>query len=273
MKIEIISVTPALAEQWLATNTDHNRRLSAKTVKRYAQDMIKGKWLITGETIKFDRDGRLIDGQHRLSAIIAAHKTVKIAVVRDLDADTMLVIDTGKTRSGGDSLAINGHNGYSDAMAALARKIIAFQGGATPIVSGKGGIKLRGETITNREIVEYCNQHDITEHIRFAWRIKNTQVTEALNYGEYAFFHWYFSRVDSAAAEIFLNKLATLEDVSADSPIRALLQKLTRSITRLDGKMKMHAVVTAWNAWRTGEKLTIIHVGRLENEPAIPVAV
>lgn len=274
MKIELISVTPDLAAQWLATNTENNRRISKTTVNRYAQDMIRDQWLITGEALKFDTTGRLIDGQHRLSAVVASKKTVQMYIIRDLPEETILVIDTGKSRSAGDALKIAGQNGYSNAMAALARKIIVFNGGSNPIRGDKGrGLRLNGQTVTNRQIIEYCTENDLTEHVKFGWNMKSIGVTDALNFGEYAFFHWYFGLVDSQAAEIFLRKLATLENVDMQSPIRALLNKLTRSITRLDGKMKMHAVITAWNAWRKGEKLTLIHVGRIAADEPIPIAV
>lgn len=272
MKIELISVTPELAAQWLATNTDNNRRISKTTVNRYAQDMIKGKWLVTGEAVKFDTGGRLIDGQHRLSAVVAAKKTVQMCVIRDLPEETMLVIDTGKSRTAGDALKIAGHNGMSNEIAALARKAIAHEAG-TPSILGVKKIRIGNSPITNREIVQYCSQNDLSPHVTFAHRMKYQAVNAALNYGEYAFFHWLFSRVSADASEKFLSQLATMENVSANSPIRALIQKLTRSSIALDGKMKLHAVVTAWNAWRTGQSLSVIHVGRIAADEPIPVAV
>lgn len=269
MKIDIVDVTPELAQMWLATNTDQNRKISKPTVNRYANDMILGKWLVTGEAIKFNQQGQLMDGQHRLSAVLASRKTVQMCVIRDLNADTMLVIDTGKSRTAGDALTINGHNGHSNNMASLARKIIGHLSGADTVLGGKR-IRIANSPITNREIIEFCNDNDLSPHVNFATSIKYKSVTGAMNVGEYGFFHWYFSKVDAAAADQFLTKIATLEDVSADSPIRALLQKLTRSAVVLDGKMKMHAVVTAWNAWRTGQKLTNIHVGRIAADEPVP---
>lgn len=272
MNFELISVTPTLAEQWLATNTDNNRRLSKTTIQRYAADMIRDRWQPTGEAIKFDRQGRLIDGQHRLNAVVAARKTVQMLVVRDLSSEVIQVLDTGKPRSAADALTIAGHNGYSNELAALARKIIAHNAGTQSILQQKK-IRITGQPITNQDITEYCAAHDLTEHVRFAHRMKYQAVTGALNYGEYAFFHWMFSRIDATSAEQFLSKLATLEDVAAQSPIRALIQKLTRSAVALDGKMKLHAIIQAWNAFRTGQPLTVIHVGRLLHDEHIPQAV
>lgn len=271
MKFEVISITPEKAQEYLSTNTDQNRKISKTTVARYAKDMIMNRWQSTGEAIKFDETGRLIDGQHRLSAIVSSKKTVQMLVIHGLPEEVIQVIDTGKSRTAADALTIAGHNGYSNEIASLARKIIAHQSGTKNILDTKK-IKVGGNTITNQDIVTFCEKNDLTEHVRFAHRMKYQSVTGALNHGEFAFFHWYFSQVSPAHAEDFLTKVATLEDVSGSSPIRALLQKLTRSAVTLDGKMKFHAIVTAWNAWRTGQMLTSIHVGRLAHDAAMPQA-
>lgn len=90
MNIELVEVTPQMAQEWLATNAKNNRDLSKVTVKRYANDMVKGQWMVTGEAIKFDRTGRLIDGQHRLQALIESKvPRLQMCVVRNLDAETM----------------------------------------------------------------------------------------------------------------------------------------------------------------------------------------
>jgi len=65
MKIEIVSVTPDQASAWLATNATNNRKISTTIVNQYARDMIAGRWEITGEAIKFDTTGRLIDAALR----------------------------------------------------------------------------------------------------------------------------------------------------------------------------------------------------------------
>lgn len=275
MKIEIVSVTPELAATWLATNTEKNRRLSKVTVNRYAQDMLRGKWLATGEAIKFDCDGKLIDGQHRLSAVVVSKKSVEMLVVRDLEQATMTVLDTGKSRSAGDALTITGvADGNALQMASLARKIIAHQNGYLPLsAEGRSSIRVKGESIPNHRVVEFCQKNDISAHCSFAHRMKYSQLTNALSHGEYAFFHYLFSQIDTGAAETFLSKVATLEDVPANSPVRALVQKLSRSAIALDGKMKMRAIITAWNAWRSGSSLSAIHVGRFAADEPIPQAV
>jgi hypothetical protein len=109
MQLDIVKVTPTIAKQWLATNTENNRRVRQERVDFYAAEMLSGRWVeSSGETIKFDRSGKLIDGQHRLAAIIKANKTMRMTVARNLDQSAFAVIDSGMARNGGDVLHIAG---------------------------------------------------------------------------------------------------------------------------------------------------------------------
>lgn len=270
MKIEIISVSPELAAQWLSTNTDKNRRISQNAIRRYAADMIKGEWKLTGEAIKFDTNGCLIDGQHRLSAVVASKKTVNMAVITGLENDIMSVIDTGKSRSAGDALSITGMAENANNIAALARKIIAFNGGTNDVMSSRR-IRLKGESITNRDIIEYCKNNDLQPYIRFAFRLCKAQITSIFLHGDWAFIYWLLCKTDPAAAEEFCMRLATLENVSSTSPIRTLFERVAKCSIPLTPKMRLMATVTAWNAWRKGETLRSIKVMNMDD--AIPQAV
>lgn len=100
MKAEIVRVTPELAKEILKGNTC-NRNISSHRVNLYANDMINGKWSLTGMGISINKDGRLLDGQHRLSAIIKANVAVDMLICSDIDNATEF--DTGKKRSLADS--------------------------------------------------------------------------------------------------------------------------------------------------------------------------
>lgn len=92
-------ITPATAAAYLATNADHQRRLSAHIVTRYAADMRSGRWMQTHQGIAFDANGKLIDGQHRLSAIVESGASVGMIVYRNAAPESICVIDDNYTRS------------------------------------------------------------------------------------------------------------------------------------------------------------------------------
>ena len=110
LETELVRITPAMAEQILAQNVELNRRLNNALVARYAADVVNGDWHeANAETIKIAPDGTLLDGQHRLSAVVESGRTVRFLVVRNVDPAALATVDTGKARSFADVLHMQGH--------------------------------------------------------------------------------------------------------------------------------------------------------------------
>ena len=107
MRADIEVVTLAMAKEYLERRLP-NRTLSESTAARYASDMRDGRWINNGQGIVFDEMGNLIDGQHRCRAIILAQMPVTMLVVRGAPAKAMETMDTGKSRSLGDVLQMQG---------------------------------------------------------------------------------------------------------------------------------------------------------------------
>lgn len=101
MKSEIETITPAKAAKFLQSNHS-NRAIRSTNVKAFAQAIKDGRWLKTHQGIAFDVNGRLIDGQHRLSAIVMANIPVEMLVSRDVVEDAFKVTDSGAKRNIGD---------------------------------------------------------------------------------------------------------------------------------------------------------------------------
>ncbi len=112
--VERVAIDPDQAIVWLDKHNTNNRKLSQKHVDRLARDMIEGKWVLTNNGISFGSDGTLLDGQHRLWAIVESGCTIEMFVYRGMDPKSMMAIDCGKTRSMADILNIAGENGEVD---------------------------------------------------------------------------------------------------------------------------------------------------------------
>lgn len=124
---EIITLTPDMATKLLEHNT-LNRPLSQPHVERIAKQIVEGKWRFNGDTIKVSDDGNVLDGQHRLWAIIEAKKPVETILVRGIERDAFATIDTvRKPRSGSDVLALNGATHHRPATAAALQWLIRWQ--------------------------------------------------------------------------------------------------------------------------------------------------
>lgn len=92
VEVQVFDVTPDLATQWLERNT-RNRGLRQSVVNRYASDMKAGKWMVTGDAIGFDVNGSIVNGQHRLWAVLESDVTVRMTVAFGLQPDVVSVLD------------------------------------------------------------------------------------------------------------------------------------------------------------------------------------
>lgn len=100
-----IQITPEMASRWLKANF-RNRPVSDDVVAAYARDMAANRWQPTHQGIAFNDQDQLIDGQHRLLAVIKSKKTVRMMVTFGLrsqiegsEMTTMDCVDRGRTRS------------------------------------------------------------------------------------------------------------------------------------------------------------------------------
>lgn len=103
-------ITPAIAQNFLDKNHKNNRTLKERIVRKYAQTMAKGLWHpSSAEAIRISDDGILIDGQHRLSAIIRSGRlSITMMVITGIPSCAITAIDDGEKRSLADALTIRG---------------------------------------------------------------------------------------------------------------------------------------------------------------------
>jgi hypothetical protein len=99
-KVAIEQVTPAMATRWLEANT-RNRPVQQRRVDQYTRDMQAGNWYLSNDAVAFSTTGQLLNGQHRLWAIIESERTVQLLVVRDLPEESRAVMDLGQKRTAG----------------------------------------------------------------------------------------------------------------------------------------------------------------------------
>lgn len=107
MKSKVMMVDPALALAWLQRNIETNRPLRPTVVDGYAGEMRRGEWHLTHQGIALDIDGNLIDGQHRLAAVIKANVIVPMMVTVNAPAGSFVALDGGVKRTLADRLTMS----------------------------------------------------------------------------------------------------------------------------------------------------------------------
>lgn len=92
------NIDPDQAIKWLEGNV-HNRKIDQKWVDYLAAEMRAGRWKTTHQGIAFDDSDTLIDGQHRLWAVIQSGCTIRSGVTHGLKIDDIDNIDDNRSRS------------------------------------------------------------------------------------------------------------------------------------------------------------------------------
>jgi len=124
IKSILVKITPAIAKKMLKQNTN-NRKVSKQRVRFYAEEMQEGRWKTNGDSVRFS-GSRIIDGQHRLLAIVKSGKCIKIMVTTGLKSDVFSTIDRGFIRSVGQILQMSGETQSNNLGAAISTCITDF---------------------------------------------------------------------------------------------------------------------------------------------------
>jgi hypothetical protein len=231
-------ITPAKAEEYLQRNSK-NRQISPKTVAAYARDMENGDWLPTGEAIKFDVRGNLLDGQHRLAAIIRSGIKLKIAVIRNVIPDARKVMDTGRRRSVSDNLSMDFGVKNPTQVASAARIIIRW----------RSGLLRQSNTfrITDSEIYEFVVENDpalqvaasFGQKLRRSLPFSLAAVTAA---------HVETNRVNEDAAKVFWDKVLTGAELRVGDPALSLRNTVVRLGAKHEDRtmMNLELICRAW---------------------------
>lgn len=246
-QIEAITITPAMANQWLKSNT-HNRPARKPHVSRLANEMVKGNWQLNGETIKFDTWGRLIDGQHRLMAIVEASQPITTHVCTGLaaDSDIFATIDVGLNRSAGSVLAMNGIKYPNQIAAAIAFMKQTF------------GDSTSTPKVTNADTLQtYAENPDKWQKI--AAIAGNNEIFKIVRRPPFSVWLWDALDVSEPQALDFVEMFRTGANLQINHPVLTLRRALTAKSDNVSNAKFRHdqyyRFCIAWNAWRDGRTL------------------
>jgi hypothetical protein len=135
MKTTIKEITPQWAAKILETRNPKNRPFNHSTVTSYAADIRAGHWVLSHQGIAFDENGDLMDGQHRLMAVVAAKTAIQSLVTTGIPAivenngiplSTMDVVDRHRVRGIGQQLTLSHGWQNGNRVAATVRGIALF---------------------------------------------------------------------------------------------------------------------------------------------------
>lgn len=146
-----VTVTPAMAKSWLDNrNLERNRTYSKAIEAKWAAEMRAGLWKTTHQGIAFDWDGFLLDGQHRLGAIVKVNQPIRLDVRVGCDPDTFDVLDVGHKRAANQLI----HHTHAKVMSSAGRYLGAIDGSIRTGDTRGGVYAVRASTAELLAVVE-----------------------------------------------------------------------------------------------------------------------
>jgi hypothetical protein len=253
-EVKKVLVTPAMAENWLISNIG-NRPLDEARMRGYVDQMNKGNWELSTDALGFDTSEKLINGQHRLWAVVYHGKPVWFFVATGLDPEAFNVIDTGKNRTTGDLLGIKGFRAPA-AMGAIARFVMLNKKGKTLNLKDTK----KAQAATNQEVLEFSEKH--RQEIEEAYEVAEKTARKfrmGLVGREIGGLYWIFSEFSKADALKFFELYASGENMDAKHPIFTLRQKFimnASSAKKYGLRDKLAWAIIAWNKFRSNSQMS-----------------
>lgn len=251
-------------------SNEKNRKLRKDAVATYARDLRAGRWLVTTDSIKFDHTGRLIDGQHRLQAVIESGVPTWMLMARGLEPEVQGVLDTQARRSAADALRFLGIRENVHIIAPIARSAQIY----SPFFENRECAAFQNLSApSNAEVEAYVQAHpEIHEAAVMAVRLNKSAANGRVAWG----LAWIkLMALDPNDARSFFDALANFKTDGYGDPRHTLLQ--FRPSNKARGRLaigeQLIAISTAWNAYRNQEELTKIHTKTNGKYRYIPVAV
>jgi hypothetical protein len=250
--VRIAEVTPAMASSLLKSNIG-NRTVRKNRVSNYATQMRRGQWQLTGDPIRISRNGRLLDGQHRLHAIIEADIPVQTLIIEGLEDEVFSVIDSGLGRTPADALTFAGI-GSASHISPVARILIGIESDLN--IYNTEAMSL----VTRQDVLDYTQSN--LDMLRWAVNL-GQRIDKAVDGIRTS---WAVFAVLGAVAtsteevEEFLNRIADGVGLVSGDPRLALRNWLARQRQWHSNSTKdnIATFIRAYNNYLADKKITVI---------------
>lgn len=248
MKVQVMTIGPEEAATFLAMNT-HNRMIRPRHVAFLADEIRGGRWHLTNDAITVSETNVLLNGQHRLRAIIDAGTPVQLLVLFGADVESQVVTDTGNRRNLADALRIAGF----DNLAALAATVTFVFRMTDPLLSFPA---TRAKKYPYQPQIDFAIKHEseLFEAIRMARHVREHLVFP----GRIISGLWFLqAELDREDADTFWCSIASGAALAEDDP-RLIWRRWCERL-RTNGRntittepVQVAMVIKAWNTWRAG---------------------
>ena len=244
----VVYIDPKMAADLLRTNPEHQRNIKPANLHKIEADLRAGKFVVNGQTVIRDEKKRLMDGQHRLQAVVNTGIGIWTILVSDIPEEYFRLIDVGVARSFADTLTTTERKQTKSLAAAVARLAEYLR---NPQSVGSGAVFSHSELL---DVVEMSPGFE--EALRAVGVCKQLITPSQLTW-----LYYLARQEDPDKADAFIRGIAYGEMLTKTSPIYQLRLRLItgKSQGYHPGPREMQALfIKTWNAYLRGEQMKLL---------------
>lgn len=257
MESVVEKITPEIATKYLEMNI-HNRPVHQRHVEFLAEEIKQGRWKMNGSSIVFNGD-TLIDGQHRLWAVITAGVPIRSLVVRGAEEGSFATIDAGLKRTAGDVLGIVGEKNPAN-LAAAARFVMAYE----------SKFQSNRKKVSNTKVIDFVKKNPgLANSVEFLRRTGGARILSKAIAGG---LHYLMAKKDPALADELFAGIGKGFAPESGETFMALREKLIANAASshyVKGPTVAIYCIKAWNARRDGKYIRVFRYADGEEIPKI----
>lgn len=245
------TVTPQMAAELLEKNVK-NRNVSKRQVAFLKNEILTGRFVFNGESIIIAEDGTLLDGQHRLIAVVEANLPIETVLIRDVPKEAQKTIDVGNSRTAANVMSMEDVKNPTAVATGIRMILTGFE------AKSRGG----GRTSTTEILEAYKREKElISAMIDWTTHLYNVS-SKVLSAGRGMAYLYLFSLEDRLAKH-FIKEIYTGHQYGKSNAAillrnRLINDKLSRN--KMTETLKKELIVTAWKRYLEGSVLDRLKV-------------
>jgi hypothetical protein len=253
--VYLAEITPEVAHV-LYDRRNTNRSIKLTQLNKIKRALEKLRWEINGETIIFDAEGRLIEGQHRIKGVLETGVALWSLVVVGIDREGFKTMGQGARRNAGDILGIRGAKN-SRTLAAALRWVYRYHNNL---------MMNPHPNLTDDELADTLPDHPaLAESIPFGTRCHAVAAP-----GLCTALHYLCRKRDLALANHFFWAFGTGENLAAGDPILILRRRFMTGLGKtrvaqyvLRDEQKAPVIIKTWNLIRKNPQVRLLNASRI----------
>lgn len=266
LEFKKVLITPQLAKELLSKNNT-NRVISKGRISLYANDMLEGRWKEnTAEFIKVADNGDILDGQHRLLAIVQSNCPIWFHTAFGLNKSVFDVLDTGKVRSSADAFSVEKIDNYKIISSTVKGYLVLTKNNMTTARES-----LASQKLTNTIVLEeYSSRPEFWQEVCSFSQRSYRNFSHILSPSFIGTLYSYLYNISPEDSRNFINQVCSGDTITNSSitVLRRALLKDKVSSRKMQFPDKFAIIIKTWNAFRLGKNYQIIKFDKnTENTP------